>query len=96
MYSLIEEWQSSSLNQKDFCRQHQLPVHVLQYWLKKYRHENSFSGAFTQINVAASSTSGTSSHQTAWMELSFMNGSTLRLFQPVSPEWISRLMQQCS
>lgn len=94
MFNLIEQWQASNMSQKDFCHQHQLPVHVMQYWLKKYRRENSISGSFTQINVDASSNFAGSS-TTPWMELTLMNGKILRLYQPVSPDWIARLMQQC-
>jgi hypothetical protein len=41
MYPLIQEYESGELTQKAFCHSHDLPMGVFQYWLRKYREEDS-------------------------------------------------------
>jgi transposase-like protein len=43
MLSLIREWKESGINQKDFCRQHDLTIHAFYYWLRKYKQINTSS-----------------------------------------------------
>jgi hypothetical protein len=33
----VESWQKSGLTQKEFSRKHQLPLHILPYWVARYR-----------------------------------------------------------
>ncbi len=37
MFPLVEEWLASGLTQKQFCATHQMPVHILAYWVGIYR-----------------------------------------------------------
>jgi hypothetical protein len=37
MFPLVESWLKSGLTQKEFSRQHHLPLHILPYWLARYR-----------------------------------------------------------
>lgn len=37
MFPLVESWQKSGLTQKEFSRKHQLPLHILPYWVARYR-----------------------------------------------------------
>jgi hypothetical protein len=37
MFPLVEGWLSSGLTQKQFCATHQMPVHILAYWVGRYR-----------------------------------------------------------
>jgi hypothetical protein len=37
MFPLVEGWLQSGLTQKQFCTTHQLPVHMLAYWVGRYR-----------------------------------------------------------
>ncbi len=41
MLLLIREWKESGINQKDFCRQHDLTMHSFYYWLRKYKQINT-------------------------------------------------------
>jgi transposase-like protein len=43
MFSLIRKWKESGINQKDFCRQHDLTLHAFYYWLRKYKQINVLS-----------------------------------------------------
>ncbi len=37
MFPLVESWLKSGLSQKQFCLEHQMPVHILAYWVGRYR-----------------------------------------------------------
>jgi hypothetical protein len=37
MFPLVEDWLSSGLTQKQFCIDHGIPVHILVYWIGRYR-----------------------------------------------------------
>jgi len=37
MFPLVESWQKSGLTQKEFSHRHQLPLHILPYWVARYR-----------------------------------------------------------
>lgn len=37
MFPLVEGWLESGLTQKQFCAIHQLPLHILAYWVGRYR-----------------------------------------------------------
>ncbi|MDO1451355.1 hypothetical protein Q0590_34085 [Rhodocytophaga aerolata] len=37
MFPLVESWLQSGLTQKQFCLDNQLPVHILVYWVGRYR-----------------------------------------------------------
>ena len=41
MFSLVRKWKQSGNNQKDFCDRHDISVHTLHYWLRKYKQSNS-------------------------------------------------------
>jgi hypothetical protein len=37
MFPLVENWQKSGLTQKEFSQKHELPLHILPYWVARYR-----------------------------------------------------------
>jgi len=37
MFPLVKGWLESGLTQRQFCTTHQLPVHILAYWVGRYR-----------------------------------------------------------
>jgi transposase len=37
MFPLVEGWLKSGLTQKQFCTTHQVPIHILAYWVGRYR-----------------------------------------------------------
>ncbi len=37
MFPLVQAWLASGLTQKQFCLDHQMPVHLLAYWVSRYR-----------------------------------------------------------
>lgn len=37
MFPLVQAWLASGLTQKQFCLDRQMPVHILAYWVGRYR-----------------------------------------------------------
>ena len=37
MYPIVEEYINGKSSKEELCKTHGLSIHVLQYWLKKYR-----------------------------------------------------------
>jgi transposase-like protein len=37
----ISDWQSSGLSKKQYCQNHNLKVHTLHYWIKKFNEESA-------------------------------------------------------
>ncbi len=41
MFPLMENWLKSELTQKEFSQKHKLPLHILPYWIGRYRIAHS-------------------------------------------------------
>jgi len=86
----IEFWQSSSLSQAAYCREHKLNSKTFGNWLRKYRTEQLDSQvptAMIPVNIkpAISSTSALYLHGSG--------GHTLQLPADVSPQWLGELLK---
>ena len=86
----IEFWQSSSLSQAAYCREHKLNSKTFGNWLRKYRAEQLDSqvpAAMIPVNIkpAISSTSALYLHGSG--------GHTLQLPADVSPQWLGELLK---
>jgi len=87
MFPLIEAYLSGHLAQQDFCREHALPISVFQYWLRKYRSRSMEPGSFLEI------TPGSSSHsERPLLEVCYPHGVRLRIFAPLRPGDLERLL----
>lgn len=68
MFPLVKSWLESGLTQKQFCATHQLPIHILAYWVGRYRkaHPNkatavrgeATTGKMSKKIIATESSSG--------------------------------------
>jgi hypothetical protein len=45
MFPLIESWLKSKLTQKEFSQKHKLPLHILPYWIGRYRNAHPIEHA---------------------------------------------------
>ena len=86
----IEAWQSSSLSQAAYCREHKLNSKTFGNWLRIYRTEQLDSqapAAMIPVNIkpAISSTSA--------LYLYGSGGHTLQLPADVSPQWLGELLK---
>ncbi len=41
MLALIEQWEQSSISQKDFYQQHNIAAHVFYYWHRCYKKQRA-------------------------------------------------------
>ena len=48
-FSLIQVYKKSGLAQKVFCKEHHIAYSTFQYYLAKYRKNESVSGSFVEI-----------------------------------------------
>jgi len=85
MYPLVELYLASEQTQKAFCAEHGLPVTKLNYWLAKYRKQNS-SGAFLEITPQRTPA------EQPLLEVVYPHGVRLRLFAPLAPAALERLL----
>ena len=55
MFPFIQEWERSSLSQKEFYTHHGIKPHVFCYWLRRYREEGEpapkAAGGFVSVEM---------------------------------------------
>ena len=87
MFPLVEAYLEREQTKTTFCAEHGLSESVLGYWLTKYRHQNAPpSGAFVEITP-------TLPEARAWAEVIYPHGVRVRLFAPLSPAELERLVR---
>ena len=47
----VEAWRASGLPQAQYCRQHNLKVHCLVYWRKRFARKNQDPVSFVQLKL---------------------------------------------
>jgi hypothetical protein len=47
----VEAWRASGLSQAQYCRRHNLKVHCLVYWRKKFARKNQDPVSFVQLKL---------------------------------------------
>jgi transposase-like protein len=83
MFPLIEAYLREGVTQREFCARHGIGKPTFSYWVSKYRNTNRSGGAFVEIASAPR----------ASVEIVFPSGATVRLLEPVSPEFIASLVR---
>ena len=53
MMVMIEDWQSSALNQRDYCAAKKVAYHVFHYWYGVYRKKKTDTGTFLPMKVTS-------------------------------------------
>lgn len=69
MFALVEEWKSSGKTQKIFCREHDLKLSTLAYWIARKKRTEEPSGGFLAVEVG-----GEAGRQ---VKITYPNGVTL-------------------
>ena len=89
MFSLIEQWQQSSLTQNVFCAQQSIRYHVFHYWYKRYRErhadQQSNSTSFVKLHIAKPASASA-------VEIYFPGGIRLVFNEPVSSSFLKALV----
>jgi len=88
MFPLVEAYLGSSATQKEFSTEHGMSLHVLNYWIAKYRRERAESGAFVEIVPT------TEAVDRPLLEISYPTGVRLRVFSPLTPAYLDHLLSR--
>jgi len=84
-FTMIESWEQSGLNQKQYCLQNNIPYHVFHYWYKRYReHQAPAVQPFVPLTVQPSFSSN--------IEIQYTDGKRLIFHHPVSSDYLKALL----
>lgn len=90
---LIDQWEKSGLPIKRFCEQHKFSDSLFHTWLNKYRRNKKSLPAekpFLPLQVSGSPSVTADAHPYA--EIITANGNQVKLFQPVSVDFLRKLL----
>ena len=80
LYPIVEEWLKTGSSKKELCQRHDIKLHVLDYWLRKYNSEKASPATtlsnFAPITIKNSSAPSSTPEQ---IEISYLDGTVLRL-----------------
>jgi hypothetical protein len=84
-------WHQSNLTKKKWCEKHNIAYATFHYWYKRYRGQalvvpQKASGDFVKLTVNDSTIAG------GWCELTLTEGKRLIFQQPVSAEFLRKLI----
>jgi len=88
MFPLVEAYLGSSATQKEFSAAHGMSLHVLNYWIAKYRRERAEARAFVEIVPT------TEAQDRPLLEISYPTGVRLRVFSPLTPVYLDHLLSR--
>ena len=85
MFSLVEQWKTSKMTQKQFCAEHDLKVGTFAYWVAKHKKTGSENSANGFVGVDVSGLD-----EAAPVRIAYPNGVVVSC--PASLPLISRLI----
>lgn len=96
MFPVVVDWLASGLTQKDYSIQHGIALHILPYWIGKYRQSQEGDDVtvtgFSPVNLAPSSSKN--------IELVLPNGIMISIptgvLDQLSPSHLHHLLHLCS
>jgi len=88
MFALIKKWNGNEISQKEFCNDHDLPIHIFYYWLRKYKQASPPSeNGFLPIDVTPAKLSADGE-----LQIHYPNGVMITLDKAVSTSRIKALI----
>jgi len=87
--AMIEDWQHSSLSQKQYCLEHDIAYHIFHYWYKQSRTKKAGDAADSSPFVKLVTPSLATGIHT---ELLLPDGKRLLFHQPVSSVYLKTLI----
>ena len=97
MFPMVEDWLQSGLTQKEYSQRHQLALHIMHYWVGRYRKEKTnsseqvslpSSGHFIPVSTDKGVTSG--------MEVILPTGVVIRFASAVPIGYLQQMLKVCS
>ena len=93
MFPVVEDWLQSGLTQKAYSQQHQLPVHVLPYWVGKYRKTHADTEQKTSSFIRLTPPAAP---PILGMEVQLPTGVVIRFTHTVPVTYLQQLLSACS
>ena len=95
MFPLVEEWLASGITQKEFSQRHGLALHLMPYWVARYRKaypsaQPTSAPASGFIRVSTPQASITN------MEVALPSGAVIRFSSLVPVTYLQELLSVCS
>ena len=95
MFPLIAEWLTSGLTQKGFSQKHGLALHLMPYWVARYRKAHS-SAAPTPTVSSGFIQFPTPQPTISPMEVALPSGTVIRFSFLVPVAYLKELLSVCS
>ena len=92
MFPVVEDWLQSGLTQKAYSQQHQLPGHVLPYWVGRYRKTQPAADQKTSSFIRLATPAALPVHG---MEVQLPSGVVIRFAQPVPVTYLQQVLSAC-
>jgi hypothetical protein len=95
MFPLVAEWLASGISQKEFGQRHGFALHIMPYWVARYRKAHPSAAAtptpgsgFIQLPAPQSTVSP--------MEVALPSGAVIRFSSLISVSYLQELLSVCS
>ncbi len=95
MFPLVEKWLASGISQKEFGQRHGFPLHIMPYWVGRYRKVHGSTQAtpttasgFIQIPTFQATESS--------MEVVLPSGAVIRFSSLIPVAYLQELLTACS
>jgi hypothetical protein len=94
MFPLVENWLASGITQKAFSQKHGLALHLMPYWVARYRkaHPSAKSTPATTGFIQVSTPQSTVSA----MEVALPSGAVIRFSSLIPVTYLQELLSICS
>jgi len=92
MYPIVERWKKSGLTKKSFCKQEEIPLSVMSYWIVQYNKSKILrtkSNAFVPLKVTDPPESR------IYLELVLSSGTRLNFHQKPDLKELSLILSKC-
>jgi hypothetical protein len=86
MQLAINEWQTSGLSKKAFCRQRNITYPTFHYWFKRLNPDRDPASGFTEITVQ-------SHERTGGSEVIFPSGARMIFHREPSASWLREVVR---
>jgi hypothetical protein len=95
MFPLVAEWLASGISQKEFGQRHGFALHIMPYWVARYRKAHpsaaptpTASSRFIQISTPQSTVSP--------IEVALPSGAVIRFSSLIPVSYLQELLSVCS
>lgn len=97
MFPVVEDWLQSGLTQKEYSQRHLLALHILPYWVGRYRKEKvNPSEQASQPSFGHFIPVSTDKEMISGMEVVLPTGVVIRFANPVPVSYLQQVLKVCS